>query len=363
MFSLIHSLYNELFSMDFVDFEDILEYVPAIRNTIQSQSIQDGILVSSICQFCEAQKNRKFIVSLSGGVDSMVLITILHSLGYELVAVHLNYNNREESVREQSFIQCWCDFNGIPLYVKSIEFIKRSTTNRTEYESITKNVRIDFYKEVMEKENVDCVLLAHHKDDIVENIFANVCRGRNLLDLAVIKKDAVIHNIHFGRPMNDFFKDTIYEFAHLYQVPYFKDTTPAWSVRGKYRNIIYPTLEDAFTTHVKSNLIGLSNQSNEWNELVEMAIISPFMNELIIEENKFTFDIEKVVDYPACFWNVVFMKLFNRFGRKCPSKRSVQSFMSTIRSKSDSTNETHKITITNQCKCTLRNKKIRIQFL
>ena len=45
----MHSLYSELFAMNFVDFEDILEYVPAIRNTIQSQSIQDDGLVSSIC--------------------------------------------------------------------------------------------------------------------------------------------------------------------------------------------------------------------------------------------------------------------------------------------------------------------------
>lgn len=362
------SLLNEFFSfttlrMDFDDYEDVLEYIPTIQNNILSQSIRENELTSSILEYCEHQTNPKFIVSLSGGVDSMVLITILHYFEYEVIAAHINYNNREESKREQSFLEQWCRYNGISLYVKSIDDLKRGTTNRTDYESMTKNIRIDFYKEVMEKENVDCVLLAHHKDDIVENIFANVCRGRNLLDLAVIKKDSVIHNIHFGRPMNDFYKDAIYEFAHKYQVPYFKDTTPDWSVRGKYRNVIYPSLEDAFTSHVKDNLIGLSNQSNEWNELVEMAIISPFMNELIIEGNRFTFHIEKVIDYPGCFWNVVFMKLFNQFGRKCPSKKSVQSFMSSMKAKSNNLNETHTITLTNQCKCTLRNKKIRVQFL
>ena len=361
------SLLNEFFSfttlrMDFDEYEDVLEYVPTIQNNILSQSIEKNELVASILEYCQQKRNKKFIVSLSGGVDSMVLITILHYFEYEVIATHINYNNREESKREQSFLEQWCHYNGIPLYVKSIDDLKRGTTNRTDYESITKNIRIDFYKEVMEKENVDCVLLAHHKDDIVENIFANVCRGRNLLDLAVIKKDSFIHNIHFGRPMNDFYKHTIYEFAHRYQVPYFKDTTPAWSVRGKYRNVIYPSLEDAFTSHVKDNLIGLSNQSNEWNELVEMAIITPFMNSLEVEDSGFTVNIDKVVDYPACFWNVVFMKLFNQFGRKCPSKKSVQSFMSAMKAKSNNMNETHTITLTNQCKCILRNKKLRIQM-
>ena len=371
------SLLNELFSFstlrmsEFDDYEDVLEYVPTIQYNIHSQSIQENELTASILEYCEQKRNKKFIVSLSGGVDSMVLITILHYFEYEVIAVHINYNNREESKREQSFLEQWCRFNEIPLYVKSIDDLKRSTTNRTDYESITKNIRIDLYKEVMEKENVDCVLLAHHKDDIVENIFANVCRGRNLLDLAVIKKDSVIHNIHFGRPMNDFYKYTIYEFAHMYQVPYFKDTTPTWSVRGKYRNVIYPSLEDAFTTHVKENLIGLSNQSNEWNELVEMAIIAPFMNSVEIEDrgintintiSTVTFHIDKVIDYPACFWNVVFMKLFNQFGRKCPSKKSIQSFMTSMKAKSENTKEPHNITLTNQCKCILMKKKLRIQF-
>lgn len=372
------SLLNEFFSFptlrmsEFDDYEDVLEYVPTIQYDIHSQSIQENELTASILEYCEQKRNKKFIVSLSGGVDSMVLITILHYFEYEVIAVHINYNNREESKREQSFVETWCRFNRIPLYVKSIDDLKRSTTNRTDYESITKNIRIDLYKEVMEKENVDCVLLAHHKDDIVENIFANVCRGRNLLDLAVIKKDSVIHNIHFGRPMNDFYKDTIYEFAHMYQVPYFKDTTPTWSVRGKYRNVIYPKIEDAFTPHVKENLIGLRNQSNEWNELVEMAIIAPFMNSVEIEDrgintintiSTVTFHIDKVIDYPACFWNVVFMKLFNQFGRKCPSKKSIQSFMTSMKTKNEYTKETHNITLTNQCKCTLKNRKIRIQFL
>lgn len=372
MFSLLNEFFSSTLRMsEFDDFEDVLEYVPTIQNNIHSQSIQENELTASILEYCEHQRNPKFIVSLSGGVDSMVLVTILHYFEYEVIAVHINYNNRVESKREQLFVETWCRFNGIPLYVKSIDDLKRNTTNRSDYESITKNIRIDLYKEVMEKENVDCVLLAHHKDDIVENIFANVCRGRNLLDLAVIKKDSVIHNIHFGRPMNDFYKDTIYEFAHMYQVPYFKDTTPDWSVRGKYRNVIYPKIEDAFTPHVKENLIGLSNQSNEWNELVEMAIIVPFMNSVEIEDrgvstvnaiSTVTFHVDKVIDYPACFWNVVFMKLFNQFGRKCPSKKSIQSFMTSMKAKSENTKEPHNITLTNQCKCILRNKKLRIQF-
>ena len=133
------------------------------------------------------EQKQKFIVSLSGGVDSMVLITIIHYLGYHVIGVHINYNNRIETTEEEQFLEFWCNKNSITLYKKSINEIKRSQSKRSDYEIITKNIRLDFYKEIMKKE-CDLILLAHHKDDIVENIFANVCRGRYILDLAVIKK-------------------------------------------------------------------------------------------------------------------------------------------------------------------------------
>ena len=68
-------------------------------------------------------------------------------------------------------------------------------------------------------------------------------------------------------------KISIYNFAEENQVPYFKDTTPDWSVRGKYRNNIAPLLEDTFMPVVKENLLGLSRQSFEWNGLIMEKII------------------------------------------------------------------------------------------
>ena len=54
--------------------------------------------------------------------------------------------------------------------------------------------------------------------------------------------------------MINFYKETIYNFAHKNSVPYFKDTTPDWSVRGKYRNKVHDNLEDTFGKNMKENL-------------------------------------------------------------------------------------------------------------
>lgn len=357
---------NILYNSDgFDNYSPVLEYIPNIKTKIKEQNISGCDLVTTIQNFCKNQEKDKFIISLSGGIDSMVLITIIHYLGYNVIGVHINYNNRSETIEEEKFLDFWCNYNSITLYKKSINEIKRSNSKRTNYEIVTKNIRLNFYKEIIEKENCNLILLGHHKDDIVENIFANVCRGRYILDLAVIKEESKILDINIARPMIKYYKQIIYDFANMYQVPYFKDTTPNWSVRGKYRNLIYPVVEDAFTKNVKDNLIGLSKQSYEWNELVDNKIIKPFT-----EKFKFTFDnhqnivefnINKYKNYPMCFWNIVFMNIFNQFGYNSPSRKGIQTFMNSI-NKYSIEKYCISISISNNCNCNLKNDVIEMKF-
>ena len=74
------TLYNLIYSsnldyMDFDRFDSILEYVPDIKLKIQEQNIMDEDIMKTISEFCKRLDNKKVLVSLSGGVDSMVLIT------------------------------------------------------------------------------------------------------------------------------------------------------------------------------------------------------------------------------------------------------------------------------------------------
>ena len=352
---LIDILYYNLY---FINYKNLLELIPEDNRRIHEYDYSlENDLVRVIKQFCENSKNKKFLISLSGGVDSMVLISIIHYLGYEVIGLHINYNNRIETKEEQDFLTHWCNYNKIKLYTKVIENLKRSNSKRSEYESITKKIRFDFYKEIIAKENINMILLGHHKDDIVENIFANVCRGRYILDLAVIKKESIIENVNIGRPMIDFYKKSIYEFANLYQVPYFKDTTPDWSVRGKYRNEIYPKIEDAFTPNVKENLIGLSKQSYEWNNLVQEQIIKPFLNNIVYFQDGVTFNIENYTNYPLCFWNIIFMNIFYYFNKSCPSRKGIQNYMNTIKEKNNCY-----ISISNCCVMSIKNYVVNIEF-
>ena len=88
-------------------------------------------------------------------------------------------------------------------------------------------------------------------------------RGANLLDLEVMKPISKIHGVNLYRPFLGFKKQVIYDFAHKYGVPYFLDTTPKWSKRGKMRNEIFPLLDSVFGVDWRNKLKQLGTQSNE----------------------------------------------------------------------------------------------------
>ena len=356
--------YYEKSYFNYKSYKNILQFVPSCSLKIKEKSINlNDPLLENIDRICKHLNNNKLIISLSGGVDSMVLISILNYLNFEVIALHINYNNREETKKEEKFIIDWCKYNNIRLHLKVINEIKRKDSKRSDYEAITKNIRFKFYKEIMEIENLNYILLGHHKDDIVENIFANICRGRNYLDLAVIKEKSTINDINFIRPMLNFHKMSIYNFANSYNIPYFKDTTPHWSVRGKYRNIIEPALQDAFTIQVKDNLLNIGNQADDWNLIIQQKIIDPFLDLFIFRESNeeiiIKFYIENYIDYPFSFWFLVFMKIFNKIGKKSPSKKSIEILISIFKQK----NRKMKISLDKNTFCHIDNFNILIKII
>ena len=344
--------------MNYQIYENVLEYLPnsniPINDCIYNESSN---VFTTLKAFCNSSKANTFVVSLSGGVDSMVLLSVLHYLKKEVIGVHINYNNRTETTQEELFLKEWCEFNDIILYTKSISHITRESSKRSDYEEITKDIRFNLYKEITKLNNIDCVLLAHHRDDTIENIFTNICRGRSILNLAVIKESSVIQDVCIQRPLLSVYKSEIYDFAHEHDVPYFKDTTPLWSIRGMYRNMLFPKLQNIFGNKIKQNLLNFNQETIEWNTLISNQIVEPFLNTCVYDNDVVKFCINKYTTYPLCFWNTVLMKIFYKFQQSCPSRKSILNFMCFIKSKTEGT-----INLSAKCKCVLINGIIQLIF-
>jgi tRNA(Ile)-lysidine synthetase-like protein len=190
-------------------------------------------------------KNKNLVLSLSGGVDSMVCMDLLIKAGVKIkAAVHINYMNRGDiAIREQEFVEAYCRERGVEIYVRRISEIQRAFCVkhglREGYEIYTKNARFAAYKEA----GADIVVLGHNKDDAFENIITNIKRGQKHDNLAGIglhgdwDKDIALY-----RPLVHVSKEDIFEYAHQKGLPYLKDTTSKWCERWKVRYMVAPAI-------------------------------------------------------------------------------------------------------------------------
>lgn len=302
---------------------DILQH--ADYNMQFKSTYVDEDLIMYVNEYCKETKSDTFVVSLSGGVDSMVIATILHHLGHKVICFHINYNNREESQDEYNFLERFCEENGMIFEGREITFGTRTDMKRSVYEEKTRNFRFDGYRYVLSKYDAHSVFLGHHDDDIIENVFMNVCKGRNILDLTVMERESHVEGVTLSRPLIGRRKSDVYDFAHFHKIPYFRDTTPSWSMRGMYRTQVYPLLNTMYSS-VDMNLISISEQSVGWNGMIDEFIIQPFWCKLMLNIDSVTFEFASYENAPLCFWRHVLPKLLHSYKKPTPTLKSIDLF-------------------------------------
>lgn len=338
---------------------NILELKPSKFVCNKDFSISKDILISVIKSYIEKYKSNKYIISLSGGVDSMVLLSILSYLKCDVIAIHINYNNRVETNREAEFIIEWCNLNNIKLYYKNITELTRDNSKRNLYEEKVRKIRFDLYKEVLKEENSKYILLGHHKDDIIENIVSNILRGRNILNLKVMNETSEIDGVIIHRPFINIYKKEILNFAITNEIGYFKDTTPNWSIRGKYRNELLPIINDIYGESYKENLLDIAEQGEDIKYFMDKEIDN-FLINVNIFSDKIYFEIKNEYKlYPITFWKNLFIKIFiNNNIEFMLSKKALIQLYNGIQDKKDKN-----IALSNKLKCNIKNNILCIEFI
>ena len=290
------------------------------------------------------------IVSLSGGVDSMVILAILLRLkqerelvgkGFPIFTCTINYDLRKESKNEVNFIRDYCQQYQIVSIFEHLNgaFSKDNKRGiisdnnklgkRSEFENESKNIRYQSYQNIINKYNCNGVMVGHHCDDIIENIFTNSMKGHDILNIEVMKKNSNIKGINIFRPLLDNRKSEIFKIAHQYDIPYFLDTTPKWSRRGKMRNEIFPLFTQVFGESWKNKFKEIGTQSNSWNDTVQKHIIEPWFNDVYFGKYGFKVPIKYIQD--TNIWCYALPKLFFKIGYGTIKKKTIIKIIEIIK--------------------------------
>ena len=187
--------------------------------------------------------SKKFLLAVSGGADSAVLSHLFRVSGFEFQIAHVNYHFRgEDSNLDQKIVQDFCKKNNIKFHLKDI-----SEEEKTEMKSLqnwAREVRYDFFFNLLEKENLDFIVTAHHLNDELETFIINLSRGSGIKGLSGIPKN----ENRILRPFLTFSKSEIYAFAEENNIDFREDKSNQKDdyLRNKIRNKIVPKITEIF---------------------------------------------------------------------------------------------------------------------
>lgn len=260
-------------------------------------------------------------VSLSGGVDSMVLLFLLsHIENKNIQAIHINYKNRDTSDDEMNMCISFCNYLNIPIFVREITEIKRSRDkDRDLYEEVTRKIRFSFYKLIQDEFN-SVISMGHNKDDCIENIFSNIIRQQKYDNLNGMEFSGNELDVDIIRPFLDISKEEIYNIANYYKLPHLYDSTPKWSDRGKKRDILVPFLNN-FDERIIPGIIEINNRLNMLYRMNQNTIenIVRFIN-----KDNIICNIDKtIIDYDIEFYIDLFGFICKKQKMKYFSKKSI----------------------------------------
>ncbi len=273
----------------------------------------------NIFQECsKIPKSSNLIISISGGVDSMVLSWVLTKLAYNIIFVHINYANRENTDMEQEMVQNWAKYLGKRFFYRKLDEINRPKCMeydmRNIYETYTRDQRYTAYVQASKIMDWDeyYVVLGHNHDDCIENVFTNIASKTKWENLYGMEFESRIcfgeENINFIRPLLNITKKMIYNFASENNILFLWDSTPKWSQRGKIRDLVKPSLIE-FNPNILQGLdelVKILRQSTECiDELVEI-----FLSKISTNEDSLILNIQiKELSEKKIFWEKLFLKL------------------------------------------------------
>lgn len=184
-------------------------------------------------------KTDKLVVALSGGADSVALLRILLSLGYDCVAAHCNFHLRAaESDRDEDFVRKLCAGLSVSLEVVHFQTSDYARENSLSIEMAARELRYGWFDEIRKKYGASCIAVAHHRDDSVETFLLNLSRGTGINGL----KGIMPKNGFIVRPLLEAGRDDILEYLKRIGQNYVTDSTNLEDIytRNKIRLDIIP---------------------------------------------------------------------------------------------------------------------------
>jgi tRNA(Ile)-lysidine synthase len=210
----------------------------------------------------------RITAAVSGGPDSMAMLSILHGLsggmGFTISAAYLDHRIRKETRFERSVVERWCGRLGIPLVTAERDVPALAGSRKIGLEEAAREARYDFL------EGFGIVALGHNRDDQIETVLHHIIRGTGIRGLTGIP----VRRGSFIRPVMCCTGDELKTYCRERRIAYAIDrsNTDVAFLRNRIRHRLLPALKRDYNPAIEEALIRLSMNAGEGLEALDDGI-------------------------------------------------------------------------------------------
>ncbi len=229
-----------------------------------------------------ATKEDRILLTVSGGVDSMVLMSLAIRSGYNVGIAHCNFQLRgTESDEDEVMVEREARKYGVEFYNRRFDTVGEMERTGDSMEMAARRLRYAWFEELRQEHGYTAVAVAHHADDSIETFFINLLRGTGLRGLTGIST----HNGRVIRPLMFASRKEILEYAVQNHIPFREDSSNRSTkyLRNKIRLGLIPRIREInpkFTALMRRNIDRLTDAPRFINHGIELI-----RSEAITHEN------------------------------------------------------------------------------
>ena len=215
----------------------------------------------------------KFLVAVSGGVDSVVLCELCKQSGIDFSIAHCNFQLRgEESERDENFVKIVAEKYNADISVKKFDTQKYAVEKKISIQEAARELRYDWFVQLKKEKGFAFTLLAHHADDNIETLLMNFFRGTGLQGLTAMPGENPDEKFIL-RPLLEVRKKEILEFAKQNNLHWVEDSSNQSSkyTRNFFRNELLPGIKKVFP-QVEENLLNNIERFKKANTLYQTSV-------------------------------------------------------------------------------------------
>jgi len=272
--------------------------------------------------------DKKIVVALSGGIDSVVLLHFLnkHYPG-QVRAIHINHNLSDYCHQWQSFCKNLCQkadihFKSVDIFIENVSNVEE-IARKKRYLSLTSELNAD-----------ETLCTGHHQDDQAETLLLQLFRGSGVAGLSAMPKNKTIHGSQLYRPLLTISRQQITDYAienHLDWVE--DDSNKNINFRRNLLRLEFlPKLSAVFTNLTKNIARSAKHQAEALKLIHDLATLDIANHNLIIEDK---LQVTPLVELPKRRMVNVIRHYISQHELLSPSDKVLQEIITLIHAKAD----------------------------